>query len=68
MPSRPDIIEQLRRAIEKSDESERAIALATGIDQPHLNRFVHGQRSLSLETAARLCQYLKLELVPRDRR
>lgn len=59
---KPDLIEQLRKAIAKGDQSQYAISKATGISQPMLNRFVNGERSISLETAARLCDYLKLEL------
>jgi transcriptional regulator with XRE-family HTH domain len=59
---KPDLMEQLRRAIARSGESQYAIAKATGISQPMLNRFVNGERSISLETAAKLCTYLKLEL------
>ena len=53
---------QLRQAIAKNSETEYAIAKGSGISQSVLNRFVHGQRGISLETAAKLCAYLKLEL------
>ncbi|MGE0536258.1 MAG: helix-turn-helix domain-containing protein [Pirellulales bacterium] len=59
---KPDLIEQLRKAIAKGGQSQYAIAKATGISQPMLNRFVNGERSISLETASRLCDHLKLEL------
>ena len=36
----------------------------TGVSQPVLNRFVHGERGISLETAAKLCVHLKLQLRP----
>ena len=60
-----NIIDQLRRAVAESDESQLAIATALGIDQGNLNRFVRGERSISLETAAKLCEYLKLDLIRR---
>lgn len=56
------IVDQLRKAIEKSDETQYAIAKATGVDQSVLSRFLHGERTISLETAARLCKHLALEL------
>lgn len=63
-----NIIDQLRKAIAESGESQLAIANAVDIDQGNLNRFVRGERSITLETAAKLCEYLKLELVRRHRR
>jgi len=57
-----DIIEQLRKALRESDESQLAIAKAVEIDQGNLNRFINGERGISLETAARFCSHLKLEL------
>lgn len=59
------MIDQLRKAIEDSGESQLAIAEAAGIGQSGLNRFMNGQRGISLETASKLCDYLKLKLVPR---
>jgi plasmid maintenance system antidote protein VapI len=60
-----DIIDQLRKALRESDESQLAIAKAVEIDQGNLNRFINCERGISLETAAKLCTYLKLELVKR---
>ena len=57
-----DIIEELRRAIRDSGESEYAIGKATGVSQSILSRFVNGERGISLETAAKLCEHLELEL------
>jgi predicted XRE-type DNA-binding protein len=62
------IIGQLRQAIADSGESQNAISKATGIAQPHLNRFVNEERGLSLENAAVLCSYLKLHLAPISRK
>jgi plasmid maintenance system antidote protein VapI len=56
------VIDQLRNAIAESGEPELAIAQALGIDQGNLNRFVKGERGISMETFAKLCEYLKLEL------
>ena len=46
----------------KSHESEYAIANGSGVSQSVVNRFVHGERGISLETAAKLRAYLKLQL------
>lgn len=59
------IVDQLRKAIADSDETEYAIAKGSGVSQSVVNRFVHGERSIGIETAAKLCTYLKLDLVRR---
>jgi transcriptional regulator with XRE-family HTH domain len=64
-PKARTIVDQLRKAIADSGETEYAIAKGSGVSQSVVNRFVHGERSISLETAAKLCSYLNLDLVPR---
>ncbi len=64
-PKAWSIVDQLRTAIEKSGETQYAIAQATGVSQSVLNRFINGERGISLETAAKLCQHLDLDLAPR---
>jgi plasmid maintenance system antidote protein VapI len=64
-PKRRTIVEQLQHAIVESGESEYAIGKATGISQSVLSRFVNAERGISLETAAKLCSYLELDLLPR---
>ena len=56
------IVDQLRKAITNSKETEYAISKGSGVSQSVVNRFVHGERSINLETAAKLCAYLKLDL------
>jgi transcriptional regulator with XRE-family HTH domain len=51
-----NVIDQLRKAIEASGESQLAIGEATGINQGNLNRFLRGERGRSLENFAKLCQ------------
>jgi transcriptional regulator with XRE-family HTH domain len=58
-------VDQLQHAIKRSGDTQYAIAQATGISQSVLNRFLNGERGISLDTAAKLCQYLALDLVPR---
>jgi hypothetical protein len=60
-----DVIDQLRKAIASCGESELSIAQALEIDQGNLNRFVKGERGVSMEIFAKLCAYLKLDLVKR---
>lgn len=56
------IVDQLQRAIKVSGQTEYAIAKGSGVSQSIVNRFVSGERGISLETAAKLCAYLKLDL------
>ena len=59
---RRSIVDQLRKAIETSGKTQYSLSKATGVDQSVLSRFIHGERTISLETAARLCKHLGLEL------
>jgi transcriptional regulator with XRE-family HTH domain len=65
MPTKRNIIDQLRRAMRDSGETEYAIAKGSGVSQSIVNRFVSEERGISLETAAKICEYLKLDLLPR---
>jgi plasmid maintenance system antidote protein VapI len=56
------LIEALKAAIDASGESQNAIAVACEINQANLNAFMHGRRSLSLETAEKIAAHLGLEL------
>ena len=62
---RLNIVDQLRKAIVESGETEYGIAKAAGVPQSVVNRFVRGERGISMDTAARLCTYLRLELASR---
>lgn len=57
-----DLLQQLRQAIEQSDLSVYEIAKRSGVDRPNLGRFVKGERSLTLESAAAVCKVLRLRL------
>jgi plasmid maintenance system antidote protein VapI len=57
------IIHELREAMADSGLTEYRIAKDSGVPQPVLNRFLRGERGISLETAAKLCTYLGLHLV-----
>jgi len=68
MPPKKTIVDQLRQAIAESGETECAIAKGSGVSQSVVNRFVNGERGISLTTAARLCSCLQLDLVRRESR
>lgn len=59
---RSSIVEQLRKAMRDSGQTEYAIAKGSGVSQSVVNRFVTGERGISLDTAAKLCDYLDLDL------
>ena len=61
---RADIEDQLRRAIEESPITQYALAKISGIDKGILSRFIRGERTITLATAARLVEALDLELRP----
>jgi plasmid maintenance system antidote protein VapI len=49
--SPPSIVDQLRQAITQSGQTEYPIAKGAGVSQSVVNRFVNGERGISLETA-----------------
>lgn len=60
-----NVIDQLRKAIIDSGESQLSIADATGINQGNLSKFLRDERNLSLDNFAVLCDYFKLKLASR---
>jgi plasmid maintenance system antidote protein VapI len=64
-PKRNTIIDQLQKAIADSKQTEYAIAKGSGVSQSIVNRFISGERGISLETAGKLCRYLELDLTSR---
>ena len=57
-----NLVEELRQAILNSGETEYRVSKESGVAQPVVNRFLRGERGISLETASKLCQYLGLHL------
>ncbi len=57
------IIEEIVKAIERSEKTRYRIAVDCGIDHTVIHRLVHGG-SCSIETADKLCEYLGLGLKP----
>jgi plasmid maintenance system antidote protein VapI len=60
--ARRTLAESIKEAVRNTGKSVNAVANASGVSQPVLQRFVSGKRSLALNTAERLCAYLGLEL------
>ena len=58
------LVDELREAILNCGQTEYRVAKESGVAQPILNRFLHGERGVSLETAAKVCKYLGLHLAP----
>ena len=62
------LINELRRALEKSDISRYRIAKDTGLSEGHLSRLMSGERQVRIETFELLAEYLGLEIVIRPKR
>ena len=62
--SRLSLSVALKQAIVHTGKSVNGIATESGVNQAVLQRFVAGKRGITLDTAERLCAYLKLELYP----
>jgi len=62
------MIDRLREALARSDESLYAIAARAGVPRQSLARFVAGERGLTLETASAVARDLGLDLIPTRRR
>jgi len=65
----PKLVDEIRKAIESSEESRYSIAERAGVSASILSRLVNGKRpSLTVETCERLAEYLGLEIVVRPKR
>ncbi len=58
---------QLQAAIAATEQSLYSIAQGSGIAAPVLQRFVNGERGITLDTAGKLAAYLGLSLLPQVR-
>jgi hypothetical protein len=59
---------QLQAALAATGQSLYAIAQSSGVPSPVLQRFVNGERGITLETAGKLAAYLGLALLPDARK
>jgi DNA-binding phage protein len=64
MDASNDIRRQLRDAIARSGRSLNQLAQDAGVSDSQLSRFMRGERTLTMETAAALCRALGLHLAP----
>jgi plasmid maintenance system antidote protein VapI len=62
-PVDPTIAETILKKIETSGVSQYRLAKESGVSTPVISRFVSGQRTLTIETADKLCRVLGLKLV-----
>jgi len=62
--SRLSLADTIKQAILATGKSVNSVASQSGVSQPILHRFLTGQRGITLDTAERVCAYLKLELRP----
>ena len=58
--------ESLRKAIEKAGYTNYALSQLSGVSQSVLNRFVSGERDITLETASKIAAAIGLELKPKS--
>ena len=56
------VVYQLQNAIRTSGLSLNELGRRIGVSEGQLSRFLHGDRTLTLPAAARVCQYFGLEL------
>jgi len=63
-----DVLNRLKVQLKKAPESQRAIALATGISEAMLSRFLAGERELGIKNAERLADYFGMRLVLQPKR
>ena len=57
------LLDEIKRAIERSGQTRYAIAKGSGVSQAQLSRFVNGQQGLSIEVIEALADYLELEII-----
>lgn len=58
---------QLQEAVAATGQSLYSIAKASGVAAPVLQRFINGERGITLDTASKLAAYLGLGLLPESR-
>ena len=60
---RKSIVIELRKAIVNSGYTQNQLSELSGVNRAQINRFVKGERTLTLESAERIAKVLGLELV-----
>lgn len=59
------MVDTLRKAAKDSGQTAYALAKGADLDRAAVVRFLNGDRGLNLDSAAKLADYLDLELRPR---
>jgi len=62
---RKSIVAELRKAIVESGYTQNQLSELSGVNRSQINRFVSGERTLTLESAEKIAKVLKLELRPK---
>jgi antitoxin component HigA of HigAB toxin-antitoxin module len=62
--SSPPLTKQLQAALKACNKTIYAIAQESGVSAPIIQRFLSGERGITLETAGKLATYLGLSLLP----
>ena len=57
------LIENLRQRVRSGEMTERGLARATGVSQPHIHHVLKGKRLLSAVTADRILGQLHMDLL-----
>ena len=57
---RKSIVTELRKAIVESGYTQNQLSELSGVNRAQINRFVKGERTLTLESAERIAKVLKL--------
>jgi hypothetical protein len=57
------LIEDLRQRVRSGDVTERSLARATGVSQPHMHNVLKGIRLLSVDTADQILRHLDMDLL-----
>jgi transcriptional regulator with XRE-family HTH domain len=57
------LIENLRQRVRSGEMTERGLARATGVSQPHIHHVLSGKRLLSAVTADRILGQLHMDLL-----
>jgi hypothetical protein len=60
----PPLARQLQAALKACNKTIYAIAQESGVSAPIIQRFMSGERGITLETAGKLAAYLGLSLLP----
>lgn len=60
----PPLTKQLQAALKACNKTVYAIAKESGVSAPIIQRFLSGDRGITLETAGKLAAYLGLSLLP----